>query len=86
MICAALVRIDYIKDKAKDLSQAESATFMESCTVLDHNLSDVISLEDITTCIRTDSRKGPMKSLDLATSSQYCLVMQTTMPQFLCTV
>ncbi|KAK9285355.1 hypothetical protein L1049_024546 [Liquidambar formosana] len=55
------ILMEYLKGRLKDLSAiqgfADSAAFLEGCNLLNCNLNDSISLEELMACINIDSKK-----------------------------
>ncbi|KAJ0082130.1 hypothetical protein Patl1_11779 [Pistacia atlantica] len=60
-----LILMEYSKQKFKDLSHipgsAEPSSFINGCNLLKFNPSDIMSIEELASCINIDSRRRPPK-------------------------
>ncbi|KAJ0016642.1 hypothetical protein Pint_11591 [Pistacia integerrima] len=60
-----LILMEYSKQKFKDLSHipgsAEPSSFIDGCNLLKFNPSDIMSIEELASCINIDSRGRPPK-------------------------
>ncbi|XP_044495680.1 uncharacterized protein LOC123218326 [Mangifera indica] len=62
-----LILMEYSKRKFKNLSlipgSAEPSSYIDGCNLLKLNHSDIMSIEELASCINIDSRRRPPKRL-----------------------